>query len=140
MNGALWFGAVTTLAGAALGGAISLALNRQQMKDARAQRTEEDLRERYRRSVNRRFDAYAEFITQALAYRNAIRVFVDGRSLRPSANDLNVLATAADAASSRVFMVLENQTTFESCRAILAAIRKIQSMVNDGDSGPSDDL
>jgi len=38
VNSDLWFGAVTTLAGAGLGGAISLALNRQQLKGARAQR------------------------------------------------------------------------------------------------------
>jgi hypothetical protein len=56
-------GAVTTLLGAALGGAISFMLNWQQAKEARRQRQEDDSRERRRRSADRRFQAYADFLT-----------------------------------------------------------------------------
>lgn len=68
VNSDLWFGAATTLAGAALAGAISLALNRQQMRDARARRGEDEQRAKLRRSEDRRFTAYAEFATRARTY------------------------------------------------------------------------
>lgn len=59
MNTDLWFGAATTLAGAALGGAISYLLCRQQITEARAQRLEGERWDRARRSAERRLDAYA---------------------------------------------------------------------------------
>jgi hypothetical protein len=73
MSTGLWVGAATTLAGVGLGGAISLALNRQQMKDARAQRMEDDRRIGQRHSADRRFGAYAAFFTNARFYRDALR-------------------------------------------------------------------
>ena len=56
VSSGLWVGAVTTLAGAVLGCAISFLLSRQQIIEARAQRKEEAERDRNRRSVERRFD------------------------------------------------------------------------------------
>lgn len=73
MNSDLWVGAATTLAGAALAGLISLGVNRQQMRDARAQRAEDDQRAKDRRSDDRRFTAYVEFAARARSYRDAIR-------------------------------------------------------------------
>jgi hypothetical protein len=125
----LWFGAVTTLAGAFLGGAISLALNRQQMKDARGQRAEEDLRIKQRRSADRRFDVYAAFFTPARAYRNALRPFAEKSASRPSVSELDELARAADSASSLVFLVLESEGTYKACDAIVRAIMRTQSVL-----------
>lgn len=134
MSSDLWFGAVTTLAGAFLGGAISLALNRQQMKDARAQRAEEDLRIKQRRSAARRFDVYAAFFTPARAYRNALRPFAEEfaeeSASRPSVSELDELARAADSASSLVFLVLESEGTYKACEAIVRAIMRTQSVLH----------
>jgi hypothetical protein len=71
----VWIGAVTTLAGAVLGGAISFLLSRQQMREARRQRQEEDARERRRRSADRRFEAYADFLTRTRSFRNAVEAY-----------------------------------------------------------------
>ena len=105
MSADLWLGAATTLAGAALGGTISLVLNRQQMKDARAQRAEEDLRIRQRRSTDRRFDAYAGFFTHARSYRTALRPFAEESASKIPVQDMDTFARAADSASSLVFIV-----------------------------------
>jgi hypothetical protein len=47
----VWIGAVTTLAGTALGGGISSFVSRQQAKDAHLQRDEEYLREQRKQSA-----------------------------------------------------------------------------------------
>jgi hypothetical protein len=65
MQSDVWIGALITLAGAALGGAISYPLSRQQIKEAREQRREYERWERARRSTERRFDVYADFLTHA---------------------------------------------------------------------------
>ena len=134
MNSDLWVGAVTTLAGAVLGGAISLSLNRQQANDARLQRLEEDSRERYKRSVDRRFSAYADFLTQARSYRDAIRPYEPKRSPSVALNEIDILARSADAASALVFLVLESTTTYESCRAILNSLGRSQAIIHSEDS------
>ena len=66
---------MTTLAGALLGGAMSFVLSRQQAREARLQRQEEDARERLRRSADRRFQAYADFLTGARSFRNAVEAY-----------------------------------------------------------------
>src|SRR5690348_7611063 len=73
MGAQLWIGAAVTLLGVALGGVISLVLNRQQMRDARVQREEEEKRQQHRASLDRRFQAYADFMTRARSYRNVVR-------------------------------------------------------------------
>jgi hypothetical protein len=135
----LWFGAVTTLAGAGLGGAISLVLNRQQMKDARTQRADEDLRIKQRRSADRRFDVYAAFFTPARSYRNALRPFAEKSAARPPVSDLDGLARAADSASSLVFLVLESEETYKACNAIVLAIMRTQDVLH-ADTNLADDL
>jgi hypothetical protein len=71
VNASLWVGALVSLAGVAFGGAISFALSRQQLRDARAQRIEDDLRASRRRNEDRRFAAYSDFLTRARTYRDA---------------------------------------------------------------------
>ena len=78
----LWFGALTTLAGAALGGASTYLVSRLQIRESRAQRVEAERWDRARRNVDRRFGAYANFLTEARGYRNAILSRDIGTSLR----------------------------------------------------------
>jgi hypothetical protein len=73
VDSALWIGAVTGLAGAAVGGAISYLVSVQQIREARAQRQEAERSAQARRSLDRRFAAYADFLTHARRFRNAIR-------------------------------------------------------------------
>jgi len=131
----LWFGAVTTLAGAALAGAISLALHRQQMKDAREQRAEEDQRNRRRRSEDRRFEAYADFATRARAYRDAIRTLVAEPASPALIENLDELARSANTASALVFLIVESKATYDACRGIITVIGRTQARVHDSDSG-----
>lgn len=135
----LWLGAVTTLAGAALGGTISFVLNRQQIRDARAQRVEEDLRIRHRRSTDRRFDAFSGFFTNARSYRTALRPFAEESASKFSVQEMDALARAADSASSLVFIVLESEKTYRACRQIVDAIDKTQKILRDGTQLTSDE-
>src|SRR5690242_15252341 len=75
VNGDVWVGAIATLVGGALGGAISFALSRQQLNDARLQRKEAEASEQRRRSEDRRFQAYSAFLTQARSYRHAVQAY-----------------------------------------------------------------
>jgi hypothetical protein len=138
MNSDLWFGAVTTLAGAVLGGAISFLLSRQQLKDARAQRAEEALREKDRRSVDRRFDAYANFHTQARAYRSAIRPYREQSGPGIIIREIDLLAHSADAASSLVFLVQESRTTRKACAAVVRTIGHTLAVIHELDSNLDD--
>jgi hypothetical protein len=127
----VWVGAVTTLAGGLLGGAISFLLSRQQIKDAERQRNEAASRERTRRSEDRRFTAYADFFSLARSYRNGIRPLS-----RPAENELNVerlndTAARTDAASSLVFLVVEDQGTYDACRDVVLAIAACQELVRN---------
>jgi hypothetical protein len=126
----LWLGAITTLSGAVLGGAISFVLSRQQMKDARAQRAEEAVRERHRRSVDRRLDAYADFYTRAYSFRNSIRA---GQQSVPRLNidEIGALSRSANAASSLVFLLVESPETYDACRAVVMAMSRTQDVIDD---------
>lgn len=101
-------------------------VNRQQATELRVQRAEEAARDNVIRSENRRFDAYADFHTQARRFRNAIRSYIPGTSPIQSVADVEVLANSADAASSLVFLVLESAETLDACRA---AVRTINSTI-----------
>jgi hypothetical protein len=131
----LWFGAATTLAGAALAGAISLALNRQQIKDAREQRAEEDRRNRRRRREDRRFEAYADFATQARAYRDAIRPLVAAPVSQELIEKLDELARLVNTASAFVFLIVESIPTYDTCRSIVMLIGNIQAGLHSAGPG-----
>jgi hypothetical protein len=137
VTSALWIGAATTLAGAALAGTIGLALNRQQMTEARKQRAEEDQRNRGRRSEERRFDAYANFATQARAYRDAIRALVDAPPSPALVERLDDLAQSANTASALVFLILESSATYDATRAAVMIIGRIQTALHSADTANS---
>jgi hypothetical protein len=121
-------GAVTTLAGAVLGGAISFLLSRQQIIEARAQRAEEASLDRNRRSLERRFDAYADFLTRARSYRNAVR---PATITAAAVKDIDALAQAADAAGSLITLVAESTTTIEASHSLMHAISVAQDVIHD---------
>lgn len=123
----LWVGAATTLAGGLLGGTITLVANHQQMKSAQVQRQEIVLEENYRRSVDRRFQAYTEFLTRARTYRDSIRASNTGSGPRLSTNQIDEYALSADTASAFVYLVSESSTTYVACGAIMRALGEIQT-------------
>ena len=122
MSSDLWVGAVTTLAGAVAGGAISFILSRQQIKAAHAE-------ENLRRSADRRFEAYADFLTKARSFRNAIRRY--GNNFDPAYTPAVVdeLGHVAHTASALVFLVVESTKTYDVTRAIVTAISDAQKLL-----------
>ncbi|HEX4255592.1 MAG TPA: hypothetical protein VH089_10920 [Streptosporangiaceae bacterium] len=141
MSSDLWFGAVTTLAGAVLGGAISFVLNRQQIKAARTQRAEDFSRQEQRHSEDRRYDVYADFMTKVRSFRNAIRPLGHGQKLGPgfTAQSINALAESAHTTSSLVFLVVESPETYEVTRAIVSMMSRAQGFLNSVDLPLEDD-
>jgi hypothetical protein len=140
----LWVGAATTLVGAVLGGSISYTVSRQQIKEARAQRAEEEQRDKARRSLDRRFDAYATFISQARAYRNAIRPYRLKTGPVMTVAEIDILARSADAAGSLIFLVLESPRMQAACAAMMRTIGDtagtIHAHVPDLDNVPWEEI
>lgn len=130
MNVDVWIGAGTTLAGAALGGLISFVLSRQQISEARRQRAEEAERSRQQNSSDRRFDCYAEFLSHARSYRNALRSLAQQTAGNTDSAHFDSLAADADAASSRVFLVVESAPTYDACRSVVQAIAVAQESLH----------
>jgi hypothetical protein len=126
---------VTTLAGAGLGGAISFLLNWQQAREARRQRQEDHRREQHRRSAERRFQAYADFLTRARSFRNAVEAYFERPGNRPSLAEMDSLLQSANDASALVFLVVEDNATYEGCRNVLRALQKARSAIHG--AGPS---
>src|SRR4029077_8010428 len=89
MGSAVWLPSATGLIGVALGGLVSLAVSRQQIREARALRADEAVQERYRRSVDRRFKAFSEFIIQHRAARGALLFYYSQLDGKPSLSDIN---------------------------------------------------
>lgn len=145
VDSALWVGAVTGLAGAAVGGVISYLVSRQQIRDARAQRLEGERSERERRSQDRRFDAYVSFVTDARRFRDAIRPpHYPGSGPRLPVQEIYALAHSADAAGSLVFLVSESSETQKACGNVMRTIGKtvdaFQKLEGDPDSASWESL
>jgi hypothetical protein len=139
MSSDVWVGAVTTLAGAGLGGAISYLLSWQQIRETRRQRQEEDAREHRRRSVDRRFQAYADFLTRARSFRNAVETYYLRPGHRPSFAEMDSLLQSANDASALVFLVVESDATYEGCRSALRALQQARTAVHGTDRATSED-
>jgi hypothetical protein len=135
----VWIGAITTFVGAALGGAISFALSRQQLNDARLQRKEEVSREQRQRSEDRRFQAYSDFLTRARSYRNALQAYYLHPGDRPSVGEIDTLLHAAVDASTLVFLVVETESAYEGCRAVAQALWRAQAVIHGIGSSSFDD-
>jgi hypothetical protein len=110
-------------------------LNWQQAREARRQRQEDDLREHRRRSADRRFQAYADFLTRARSFRNAAEAYYEQPDNRLSLPEIDSLLQSANDASALVFLVVEDDATHEGCRNVLRALWKARSVIHG--SGPS---
>ena len=140
MSSDVWVGAVTTLAGAALGGGISFLLSWQQMKEVRRQRQEDDARDHRRRSVDRRFQVYADFLTRTRSFRNAVETYyLQPDRQRPSFTEIDALLQSAYDASALVFLVVESDATYEGCRSALRALQKARAIVHGTGAATSED-
>jgi hypothetical protein len=144
----VWIGAATTLAGAILGGAISFLLSSRQVREARRQRQEDDTRERRRLSIDRRFTAYADFLTRARSFRNAAEAYYSQPGRGPSLTEVDSLLQSANDASALVFLVVEGEQTYEGCREVLRALQRARKVIHgtapdadaDTDAGPWPEL
>jgi hypothetical protein len=138
VNSDLWIGAITTLSGATLGGAISLVISRQQLKAAHVQRTEDADQEKHRRSIERRFSAYADLLDKARSFRNALRPYgYQPVPLLPS-KDISALARSAHAASPLAFLVVESRRTRVALGELVKAMSDIQGVLDDDGSDQAD--
>jgi hypothetical protein len=134
----VWIGALTTLSGGLLGGAISVVLGRQQARENRLQRQEEDARERLRRSADRRFQAYADFLTAARSFRNAVEAYYLHPRHKPSLTALDTLLQTANDASALVFLVVESDGTYQGCREVLRSLWRARAVIHGIESAAGD--
>jgi len=137
MGSAVWLASATGLIGVALGGLVSLAVSRQQIREARALRADEAVQERYRRSVDRRFKAFSEFIIQHRAARGALLFYYSQLDGKPGLSDINKALRSAHDSAAMVFLVLEAERTYKACRDVLRALDAAQSVVYENARRPS---
>ena len=130
MGSDVWVGAITTLTGAVAGGTISYVLSRQQLNDARLQRREEAKRELQRRSEERRFQAYSNYLTSAQSYRASVQAYYLHPDNRPTLTEIDILLRVATDASALVFLVTESEGTYRGSVAILEAVWKAQTTIH----------
>jgi hypothetical protein len=125
----VWLASVTGLIGVVLGGLVSLAVSRQQIREARKQRADQALEERYRRSVERRFKAYSEFINCHRSVQHAVNSYYSQVPGSPSVSDITALLQSANNASAMVFLVAETERTNKACIGVLHVLRETQRVV-----------
>jgi len=112
-------------------------VSRQQIREARAQRLEAQHWDRARRTTERRFDVYKDFLTHARRYRNAIRPpYGPGSGLRIPVGEIDDLARAADAAGTVVFLVSENPRTQSACANAMRTIGAVEDAVHGFSQDP----
>ncbi len=139
MSSDVWVGAITTLAGGLLGGAISFVLSRQQARDARRQRAEDDIREQRRRSEDRRYAVYSDFLTQARSFRNAVEAHYAHPREKPGVTEIDSLLQNANDASALVFLVVESRETYEGCRSVLRGLSQARALLGKTGKDPAAD-
>ena len=138
MSSDLWVGAIITLSGTTLGGGISLLISRQQLKAAHDQRTEDAEQDKHRRSIDRRFSAYADFLDKARSFRNALRPYGYQPVPLLAPKDISALARSAHAASPLAFLVVESRRTRVALGELVKAMSHIQGVLDDERSDPAD--
>src|SRR4029077_10649268 len=124
-------GAITTLSGATLAGAISLAISRQQLKAAHDQRAEDAEQDKHRRSIERRFSAYADFLDKTRSFRNALRPYGYQPVPLLAPKDISALARSAHAASPLAFLVVESRRTRVALGELMTTMSDIQRDLDD---------
>lgn len=124
--------------GAALGGSISFIVSRQQIKSAWMQREADAAQEQNRRSEDRRFAAYSEFITRARSCRNAVGAYYLHSDNRPSIKELDALLQGARDSSTLGFLVVESEEAYEGCRAVVRSLGVVQAVLRGLRSSSTD--
>ena len=89
---------------------------------------------RHRRSEERRFQAYSEFLTGVRSCRNAVQAYYLQSDNGPSTEELDVVLQAANDASALVFLVAESEETYQGCVAALGALWKARVMIHELDA------
>lgn len=130
MSASIWIGALATLSGTALGGVISFALSRQQIRAAREQRAEESVREDRRRSIDRRLDTYSDFLIHVRTFRNAVRSYYQNNGKESVASEVDKLLRSANDASAAVFLLAGTVKTRDACAATLRAMGETQRTIH----------
>jgi hypothetical protein len=120
------------------GGAISLVISRQQLKAAHAQRAEDAEEDKHRRSIERRFTAYADLLDKARSFRNALRPYGYQPVPLLAPKEISALARSAHAASPLAFLVVESRRTRVALGELVKAMSDIQGVLDDDASDPTD--
>jgi hypothetical protein len=105
-------------------------VSRQQIKSAWIQREADAVEERNRRSEDRRFTAYSEFITRARSSRNALRAYYQHSGSRPSIKELDTVLQAAQDSSTLVFLLVESEEAHGGCLAVVRSLGIAQDMLH----------
>ena len=139
MSADIWVGAITTLAGGVLGGTVSLLVSRQQARDARQQRVEDETLALRRRSEDRRYAAYSDFLTRTRSFRNAAEAYYTSPRAKPALAEIDALLQNANDASALVFLVVEGQDTFEGGRSVLQTLSRARAVLHEVTTSPVTD-
>jgi hypothetical protein len=135
----LWLGAATTLIGATLGGSISVIVSRQQIKSAWKQREADVAQERNRRSEDRRFAAYSDFLSRARSSRNALGAYYLQSDHQPPVKELDALLQAARDSSTLVFLLVESEEAYAGCLDVVRALGVALGVLHGTKSTSTDD-
>jgi hypothetical protein len=138
MDTSAWLAPLAGLVGVILGGLVSYAVSFQQIREARSQRVDEADREQRRRSEERRFKAYADFIMGHRAVQNALHFYYSQAVGKPSLNDVDLLLQASYNSSAMVFLVAEEDRTKTACVKVLRVLQQAQDVVHKDKSSPAD--
>ena len=127
---AVWVGALATLTGVLLGGLVSLGLSRQQIRAARQQMQERAIQEETQRTIERRLQAYSDFLGRTRSFRNVVRSYCNSTTNRPTLAEIEERLQAANDASALVFLLVQSTDTYDACRTLLRAMGTTQGVLN----------
>jgi hypothetical protein len=140
MGTSAWLASVIGLAGVMLGGLISFAVSHQQIQEARSQRADEASREQHRRSEDRRFKAYADFIISHRSVQNTLHFLYSRATGEPNLNDIDALLQAGYNSSAMVFLVAETERTRNACIEVLRVLEHVRDAISDEGNFSGGDL
>jgi hypothetical protein len=89
--------------------------------------------------MDRRFAAYADFLTRARSFRNAVESYYLQPGHGPSLAEVDALVQSANDASALVFLVMESEQTYEGCREVLRALKRARGVIHETEPGAAAD-
>jgi hypothetical protein len=101
------------------------------LRKAHAQRAEETEQDRRRRSIERCFNACAEFYTDVRAFRNGLRPYGHQLVPRLGMEDISAPARTAHGASPLVFLTVEDPETTDATAHLIKTMSEIQDVLDD---------